>query len=277
MTNVFLFQYTENDRFEFSRQIEMEFFKIYPQKEPLEYYVSDEKGNFSNKKLTHGQIIDEFERAPRTFYNVFTKKMANLETSEPKLRHDDYKVAFSSPVKGGFASDSKRLSELIKYMNRNVNDLALHSPAISIVQSSGSGKTKLACSIVEHFPTAYIVFRESNSITFPEKNYIGDLFMKCKLSLCRNGFTEKLADTNIGTYCTLILSILRDYLEKVKEKIAEDSNKSPKLIKDELLREFILGTFKGTNLEKLEHEIKIESEGFNVCRKVQEHINGNCF
>jgi len=266
---IYVFQKLEEDQFKFSKTCNLTDFEMTVfQKKSKEtemvmvYYIAEESGSLS-KEFTADQVILELKSKSQKYYTVFIekRKVSEKEHKSEVMKHDEYKVAFSSPLKGEFSSDLKRMTELIKYVNNNAEELALHSPSISICQSSGSGKTKLACSVVEEFPTAYVVFRESDSISFPEQNYIGDLFKKCKMPLSQNGFTGNLVESNIGVYCTLILAIMEDYFERAT--VLKNQNMNSKEIQEAILKEFVLGTFKGNALGKLTNEVAIEPLSFD--------------
>lgn len=261
---IHLVEKLEQDQFKFFDKIRLTSFENIMKGTDMKmvYYIADETGSLL-KEFTVNQVIEELKSRSQKYYTVVMekRKVSQMEKQSEVLRHGDYKVAFSSPVKGEFPSDLKRMSELIKYVNNNADDLALHSPSISICQSSGSGKTKLACSVAEEFPTAYVVFRESDSISYPEQNYIGNLFMNCPMLLSKNGFTDTLDSSNIGAYCTVILAIMEDYLERVKALKTE--NMDSKCIQMAIKKEFVLGIFEGSNLRSLTKKFKLESLSFD--------------
>ena len=260
---IHLIEKVEQDQFKFSAKLSLTFFEQFTKGIGIEmvYYIAEETGSLS-KEFTTNQVTEELKSRSRKYYTVVMakRKVSEMEKQSDVLQHGDYKVAFSSSVKGEFSSDLKRLTELIKFVNNNADDLALHSLSISICQSSGSGKTKLACSVAEEFPTAYVVFRELNSISYPEQNYIGNLFMNCPMLLSQNGFTDTLDSSNIGAYCTLILAIMEDYLERAKALKME--NMDSKCIQMNIKKEFVLGIFEGSNLKSMAKEFKIESLSF---------------
>lgn len=208
--------------------------------------------------LSLSEVVDLVKSNKKTYTTIVMKKIPTLShasSSSDVICHDSYKMAFYADMVGKVHSDKSRLSAIIRNINQNMNQSNLNSPTVSVVQSSGSGKTKLACSLDDEFPTAYVVFRKANELTYPGRSILGDNFLSCALDSVENSFI-RLSETNIGVYAHLIWAIAADYLTRVKELKLElttsgktlDSDWSLKIRKT-ILDEFIEGNFVGTELQ----------------------------
>lgn len=179
-------------------------------------------------------------------------------SSDDAMNHFAYIAAFSAHLIGSAADDRMRLLTSIDDVNRNMSEHNLYIPAISICQGSGSGKTKLSCSIDSDLPCAYVVFREEGELSYPMKSRLGDLFLSCPLPLPENSFkSESLSKTNIGVYLRLIFAIVSDYFESVmtlrkelKIKVGDQiSIEKSKSIRQKILQDCIEGKFFGNELK----------------------------
>jgi uncharacterized protein YozE (UPF0346 family) len=210
---------------------------------------------------------------------------------EASICHNAYKIAFDTQLVGNVGDDKMRLIAAIQDVNKNVSKHKLYSPSIPICQGSGSGKTKLACSLDSELPCAYVVFREKDAMAYPEKSSLGDLFLNCPVSLNENSFNcDSLSVTNIGTYVHLIFAIVSDYHHRVltlKSELSisgKISSEKSKRIRRQILQECVEGNFFGPELENFNQMKRLEllsSAGFDtvsyeiqkICKKISEELN----
>lgn len=167
-----------------------------------------------------------------------------------------YKAAFRSDVIGKAHSDRMRLCQTIVNLNNSISTSNLYGPLLTIVQSSGSGKSKLACSISDTFPCAYVVFRVTGDTGYPEKSKLSDLFSMCAHRASELYFEEPLTESVVGLFCLLIEAVMMDYLDRltvlIKEHRENKTGKSASELGSMIMEEFIRGTLFGKNLEKFE-------------------------
>lgn len=210
--------------------------------------------------LNFAGSIKEIEGLKKKFVTVIIeeKQLQNTKSTssfgpEDYITHDAYIVAFITELAGKVEKDKMRLLSSIRDVNCNMEKHNLYYPTISICQGSGSGKTKLACSLDAEIPCAYVVLRLKDELAYPQKSRLGDLFFNCALPCPENSFNCKsLGDTNIGIYVNLIYAITADYLARVKVLKSDKRKLSSRTIRKTILKEFVEGKFFGPALEKFQ-------------------------
>ena len=236
--------------------------------EKCSYLILKEDGSYSPPLARDGSIY-EIERIKKQFVTVVIKEETPAQatishSSSNHLQHNAYKVAFDTKLVGKIDSDRTRLLVAIRDVNKNCKIHNLYSPTVSICQGSGSGKSKLACSLDSDLACGYVVFRGKDELAYPEKSSLGKLMMACPLPLEMNSFNcSSLSETNIGVYVHIIYAIVSDYLARVKSLkegmgiTGPISTSQSKQIRQVILQEFIEGTFTGEQIKNFENGIKL--------------------
>lgn len=227
----------------------------------------------SNTTYSLNGSVEVLKNGKRAHATVLMKEVSsNSQATAASVKTDDlintdaYKAAFSTKLVGRIESDKLRLVTAIRDVNTNMSIHWLYTPTISICQSSGSGKSKLACSLDDEFPCAYVVFRDKDELAYPGKSKLGDLFINCTLNCAIDSFDcVTLSQTNIGTYAHLLWAIASDYLARVielkKQHFASEqvlSIESSKFIRKTIIDEFIEGKLFGTELDKFKRHEPLE-------------------
>lgn len=223
-------------------------------KKSASFNVLLENGKFSSSLSLSGTVdtISQMKLKYSTVILYETTKKQLKNSSAEVLEHPAYKAAFYSRLKGKIVSDLIRLSICIRDINTNIEAKKIYSPVISICQSSGSGKSKLACSLDEKYPCAYLVLRKDGENSFPEQSRLGNLFQQCSIPSANNNFASKLNETNIGRYSALFWAIASDYLSLLKELKEKKPDLTGMQIRSHILKEFIAGNVFGAELQKIE-------------------------
>ena len=252
------------DKYSFDKYISN---KIYDEKK-CSYLILKEDGSYSPPLARDGSIY-EIERIKKQFVTVVIKEEKPAQTtishsSTNYAEHNAYKVAFDTKLVGKINSDRTRLLAAIRDVNQNCEFHNLYSPTVSICQGSGSGKSKLACSLDSDLACGYVVFRGMEELAYPEKSSLGKMMMACPLPMKKNSFDcTFLSETNIGVYVHIIYAIVSDYLARVKSLkkgmgiTGPISVSQSQQIRQVILREFIEGTFTGEQIENFENGIKL--------------------
>jgi energy-coupling factor transporter ATP-binding protein EcfA2 len=200
--------------------------------------------------------IEFILRLKKKYLTVIVRETPEKQAENPSaeiLKYPAYKAAFFSNLKGKINSDRIRLTICIRDLNANIEEKKIYSPVISICQSSGSGKSKLACSLDGIFPCAYVVLRMNGEVAFPEQSRLGDLFLNCSIPLPIDTFDPALLNqTNIGRYSALFWAIAADYLSLVKELKEKNKLLDGIEIRRIILQKFIEGKVFGRELQKIE-------------------------
>lgn len=296
---VHIFSIDKDKKSRFVRTYDLEALYIYA-KSADTFFVLKEKNSLSpesNFDFAAKEILNMKKKFATLL--IYTKSFDKTRddsslSSDDAMNHFAYIVAFSAQLIGSAADDKMRLLASIDDVNRNMSKHNLYIPAISICQGSGSGKTKLSCSLDSDLPCAYIVFREEGELSYPMKSRLGDLFLSCPLPLPEYSFkSQSLSKTNIGVYLRLIFAIVSDYLESIltlrenlKIRVGDKIFKGKsKFIRQKILQDCIEGKFFGTELKKFEdlsarnpHEILADADALpaniqNICEKISQNLN----
>lgn len=247
--NVYLFDGNENSTKFVQKFAKLSLFADFVKKNPEKSYKiaigKDDVGLIKYNGPFSGNAIDQaIRRFERKYVSVVYEKSEIVSTvSSLSGEHRDnptYKPAFRSKLIGKASADMDRLIETIEVVSKSET---LYAPLISIVQSSGSGKSKLACSVSNTLPCAYVVLREMNDTGYPEKTNLSQLFELCPSASDVPKFPEPLKmDSGIGYICLLIEAIMMDYLEKLKEYIDKKIDKPLPTLMEDCIRGDLFGT-----------------------------------
>ena len=100
-------------------------------------------------------------------------------------RADDYTnpLIANAIVNVKFINNNRELEcliETIQYLTTtSVSSLKLFAPYLPIIQSSGSGKTKLLIELLKEYPGSYVVFRNPGSSGAPLQSEVSSLVIQC--------------------------------------------------------------------------------------------------
>lgn len=251
---VHFFSIDENGEYTFMYKFDLLYFKTMIRNNSS-YFFLEEDGTYSTIYGYYG-FIEKIEEMKKKYATVVLASDSVLEKMSTNIKNSFITAAFDAKLSGNVDVDRMRLLTAIRDVSRQFSIRSLYSPTVSIYQGSGSGKTKLACSLVSDLTCAYVNFSAYYESKNPPKSYIGNLFLHCSLPHDENSFNcSSINLTNIGRYVHLIYAMVADYLSRVKalktelnvsEKISESESKK---IRQIILQEFVDGTFKGKELE----------------------------
>jgi hypothetical protein len=121
--------------------------------------------------------------------------------------------------------------ELLQRFNRNwiENSLTCLAPLVSLCQSSGAGKSKIALELIKRNLGFYIVFRSSNQTGYPRKNIISN-HLRQLISSYNDGVeglgSKHYQSCTVGNILNFIASLITKYMREFVYRIKNNENEN---------------------------------------------------
>jgi hypothetical protein len=175
--------------------------------------------------ITDGQI--------KTIVNITNFMKIKIEI-EPPTQLGLYQSFKSKLTAIGFLQFKILEDQLLQYSRLVQTEANFYAPFTSLVQSSGSGKSKLCVELLQKYPGMFLVFRKSGETGIPNQSNWMEQFSKFILSAPKDDLpidmnelsASRAIDYSPGRFLIALNLLLKKYQELYDVEIAKAGNRS---------------------------------------------------